>query len=662
MALEKDVVCEEFLDYIWDDRKGFVDLPAKSGEFWQSYYFEWEGECNRAIERRINASFRDEESMYFSVGMFRERGRRAEDFTPTPWAWADLDEVHPREATRIGLKPTIAWESSPKRYQALWRLDHPVGPDTAAKLCQGLAYKLGADRSGWDLVQVLRIPGTRNFKYDDAPFVSLLWHDEASVYEPKQVWGVVRGAIPPGVVLRGTVGDGWGEAPNGARPMRPRTRALLKVPPDATVGQDRSEVLWKIYKDLAECGWGFDAIYKVASESAWNKWAQVRTGPERMRKEITKAILQVRAREEKEKETASEPPKGDGPKFQAPTPYDKFMAQEMEAPRWMIEGIWTDGAHGIIGGEPKTLKTTLALAMGIAVASGKPFLGTFEVHSPGPVLMVQEENSPQNIQDTMHRIAASYGLISKEEIIFSPSPEGSIGSTVASVNFPHDIPFHLWNNQGFNFTQDEYREGLVEWIEVLRPRMLILDPMVEMFGNTNLDHNHEVRPFLTWLRKLRFKYNMAIVLVHHMRKMGAERGGQQLQGSGSFHGWLASALYCKDKTQEQSKGWRRIAVEREFREQGPQPGLKIDLRMGRVGSLDFEAMVSGYNAGDEVLDLVMANGERISQREALKVLSIERKALNRRVHGHPRLAFVGGYSGHPREIVLTSENGDVPSA
>ena len=46
---------------------------------------------------------------------------------------------------------------------------------------------------------------------------------------------------------------------------------------------------------------------------------------------------------------------------------------------WLIDQLWTAQAVGIIGGTPKSLKSWLALEMGVAVASGSACLATFAV-------------------------------------------------------------------------------------------------------------------------------------------------------------------------------------------------------------------------------------------------------------------------------------------
>src|SRR5690606_13606657 len=48
-------------------------------------------------------------------------------------------------------------------------------------------------------------------------------------------------------------------------------------------------------------------------------------------------------------------------------------------PRWLVTSLWARAGVGILGGAPKCCKSWLALEMALAVASGAPCLGVFEV-------------------------------------------------------------------------------------------------------------------------------------------------------------------------------------------------------------------------------------------------------------------------------------------
>ena len=62
------------------------------------------------------------------------------------------------------MRPSIAWASSDKRYQGLWALDGSEDIKDIELVNKDLTYHIGADKGGWDVTQVLRVPGSPNFK------------------------------------------------------------------------------------------------------------------------------------------------------------------------------------------------------------------------------------------------------------------------------------------------------------------------------------------------------------------------------------------------------------------------------------------------------------------------------------------------------------------
>ena len=61
------------------------------------------------------------------------------------------------------------------------------------------------------------------------------------------------------------------------------------------------------------------------------------------------------------------------------------LADCPEQQRWLVDGLWSEEAVGIIGGEPKCCKSFLALDLAVAVAAGVPCLRRFAVSRPGRV-------------------------------------------------------------------------------------------------------------------------------------------------------------------------------------------------------------------------------------------------------------------------------------
>ena len=69
------------------------------------------------------------------------------------------------------------------------------------------------------------------------------------------------------------------------------------------------------------------------------------------------------------------------------------LAERDEEHRWLVAGLWSEQAVGIVGGEPKCCKSFLALDLAVSVAAGTPCLRRFAVPEPGRVLLYAAEDA-----------------------------------------------------------------------------------------------------------------------------------------------------------------------------------------------------------------------------------------------------------------------------
>lgn len=196
----------------------------------------------------------------------------------------------------------------------------------------------------------------------------------------------------------------------------------------------------------------------------------------------------------------------------------ELSARADDEPAWLVEDLWSAGAVGVIGGAPKSFKSWLSLEMAVAVASGKPCLGRFDVASPGPVLLLAAEDAPVDVRDRLQGVAQARG------VDFAILDVGLILEPSLRLDRAEDL--------------GRLRMTLAKW----RPRMLILDPWVRLQRAHENDAT-EVSAILASLRELSRTFKLAIVLVHHTRKSPAEQSGQALRGSSDFHAWGDSNLY-----------------------------------------------------------------------------------------------------------------------
>jgi hypothetical protein len=199
----------------------------------------------------------------------------------------------------------------------------------------------------------------------------------------------------------------------------------------------------------------------------------------------------------------------------------QLAAAPSSAPSWLIEGLWSAQAVGIIGGEPKCCKSFLALDLAVAVASGSPCLRCFPAGQCGPVLLFAAEDDALVVRRRLEGIAAAAG-----------------------VDF-ESLDVHLIAVPALRLDRHDDRQALAATVAQLQPKLLVLDPFVRLHC---IDENAaaDVAPLLAYLRHLQRNLHTAVALVHHARKGAAhERGGQALRGSSEFHAWGDSNLYMR---------------------------------------------------------------------------------------------------------------------
>jgi len=155
----------------------------------RSNFFDYPARVRAAADWCLGNSEEGLEA-YFCAHLLLAKRRIKTNAAPVLALWADADGAAPGPDAP---EPTAIVESSTGNAHLFWRLTCPVSPVRAEELNRRLLVAVGADRSGWDLSQLLRPPGTRNRKYQDAPPVRLLELDLGVGYHPREL----EIALPP---------------------------------------------------------------------------------------------------------------------------------------------------------------------------------------------------------------------------------------------------------------------------------------------------------------------------------------------------------------------------------------------------------------------------------------------------------------------------------
>lgn len=564
----------------WGDRDGYVCLSlrdtSKSKEesgYWVDKVFKWPEEQPKVADalERAKSSAKD---VYWAPSVFTKPRRDRKVAARTDMLWADLDEVEPDSIPKH-LKPTAVWESSPGRYQALWKMSTDLDPAVQQDLNQRLTYAIGADKGGWDTTQVLRTPDTHNHKYENAPAVRLLYLNGHQ--------------INPSIVIEDLPEISSPELGGQKLPdpklylarfkLNARTKELMKAR-HASVGQ-RSDRLWELECLLAEAGMAPEQIAAVAQRTVWNKFKGRRDEVRRLLIEAAKAHEHAGVLIPDDGE-AFEVIEGEDTEHHGPEDWTSFDRTHQPI-TWMVADIWGESEVGFISGLPKSYKSWLALDLAVSVATGTRFLDTFQARKHN-VLLIQEEDPRPVLQDRLVKIGAAKGLV------------GATVTGKTTFDYVYDLPDNLYviSNQGFSISE-EWLEQLEVWITERDVKMCILDPLMMIAGGgfDEFKAFEFMEKVLKPLKRVRARTGAAIVLVHHHLKGSTDAGAKSMYGSVALWAWEEAALHL------QISGVGKITAER-FSKHSLLPPITIEI--GDVGEVWSPTISTG--ASTELYDVL----------------------------------------------------------
>lgn len=645
---------------MWGEESGYVFLPYKGKQWRESTAFQWPKEAAK-VEAHIERHG-EQADLYYCPNLFSEPRRNRDCVQSPKWLYADLDNVEP---TKVGLSPTVAVQSSPGRYQGLWKLSRPISPARHETYNRRLTYATGADRGGWDLTQVLRIPGTRNHKYPGRVKVRPRWVRPELTFTLAKVKGYLDGvesnwqdvqALETGDLLLPAE-----SAEDLLRRYKPRfdSRLLSLLDPDIDIGtlqgeEGRSGLLWEAECRLLEAGLRPEEVFVVVKESPLNKFRDRRDGDLVLWREVQKAHLHVGSIVTDSVASMDGHVSRARPRLLT---YAELLGSAVREPEWGIDEWWTLGSHGVIAGLPKSYKSLVTFDMAVSYASETPFMGQYEVNprAAGPVLLVQQENSLPIVKDRLLKISGSRGLQIGKAVIEDQD--------TIIFQAPPSIPLIFYNDFGFDMTSEDDREAIETVIRKEGVKTVIFDPLYLMIGGADENLARDMRPILSWLLRIRNLYNCAVVVVHHWGKQTQGRGGRgvggtRLLGSTTIYGWLEAALYLEAHHSEHGT---QVVVEREFRERPSAPPMAFNLTLGDIGKMEYGWDVTGAvgttNKLVETIDKAGPRGATLAfirnemewgQKKARKELDdlIEQGLAEERTEGRNKRIFLTGKEEH----------------
>ena len=431
------------------------------------------------------------------------------------------------------LPPSYYWETSPNKYQGVWVLDNKVNPQEHEILCRKLVKKYGFDPCGVDIVHLYRIPSTVNHKYATDFKVSGL-QGEGTVYRKRDFMKYLEDVD---ISSRAVVEHEDIEYLNlDLDAVLEEYNAFKEFTHELAV--DRSEWAWKLEQKMIMNGASKEEVKFVLLNAPDGKakfteetvdaevnraFAKSESLAEESEEEVelvTELTSKMSIEEQGGKSIKTVSKKGKKRKNK----FNIVRVDEIEpfdpTDFWLIEDFWENGSVGVIGAPSKSFKSTFALNLACAVATGKPFDG--RKVKQGAVLIIQGEN---NLSMEQHKIYAVTGCDTPPPIYF------------VDDNITMEQVYRLEND-----------------IRELGVKLLIIDPMYLLFGSGDINRHQDIVERLEMLTRLSKNTGCAVMLIHHSRKLerGAKITTSDMYGSAFIEGWYESMILLQRKSNNSS--------------------------------------------------------------------------------------------------------------
>jgi DNA repair protein RadA/Sms len=297
---------------------------------------------------------------------------------------------------------------------------------------------------------------------------------------------------------------------NGPIPQQPRVdmaRVLAGVPE----GQRDTEI-FRMASKLRRADVPQEAAAELALKAAANSAPPL--GPQQALAKVASAYGRY--------DPAPHPPAA-APRPTATPRLRRMSEVEPETMRFLWEPYLPEGSITILEGDPGEGKSFIAAALATAGSLGRGLPGVKGIFDPWITLLCTAEDSLEHV--VSRRLA---DMQADQGRIFA-----------CGERFYVDTP--------------EYLATLREWIVKVRPRLVVIDPLVAYIsGNRDTNRANQVRDALTPLAELAREFDLAILIVRHLSKGQQGRPIYRGQGSIDFTATARSQLLAGSKADDKS--------------------------------------------------------------------------------------------------------------
>lgn len=187
---------------------------------------------------------------------------------------------------------------------------------------------------------------------------------------------------------------------------------------------------------------------------------------------------------------------------------------------WIVNDLFTAGEIGLLVGDGGSFKSTAAISMAAALASGNPVWNRHAAPQR-PVLIISAEDSMDVVMMRLNAFIAGH--------------EYDRTKVLSNI--------HLFTTTDVSLGSRSWQQHILAEAARIQPGMIVFDPFAELItGDEN--SNSEVRPTVKYLRHLGRESHSAVLVVHHAGKAGQDkRTLDRIRGASALPSAARSILF-----------------------------------------------------------------------------------------------------------------------
>jgi hypothetical protein len=295
----------------------------------------------------------------------------------------------------------------------------------------------------------------------------------------------------------------------------------------------------------------------------------------------------------------------------------ELMDKELPPVRWAVPGVLPEGVT-ILAGKPKMGKSWLALGLCVSVAAGGYALGKIAAECGG-ALYLGLEDQERRLQRRLKKILAGDAAPKGLEVAWS-WPQLDEGGVEALRKYLEDHP--------------DIRLVVIDTLKKIRPR--------ESGSRGVYDLDYEA---LEPLLPIAAEFGVAILVVHHLRKMEAGDPLDMISGSTGLTGGVDGVLVLK---RDRGKQDATLHIDGRDVEEPTELALRWDADIASWSLMGNAEEFRISNERRELLDALTSAGVPLAPKEIAERIDKPDGNVRKLLHGMRDDGQVVQHGTHPR--------------